>query len=129
MNKFAAQLAQFAQAIARLAEALQLPKNDIVRDSAIQRFEFTFDLAWKTVKTYLGEQKGVMCASPKDCIRAAYAQGIIAHDDAWLTMTDMRNETVHTYNEAVAEKIYAQLPDALQKYQALSAALTAAKPN
>ena len=96
-----------------------MEKNDVVRDSAIQRFEFTFDLAWKTVKTYLGGQKGVVCDSPKDCIREAYAQGLIAYDDAWLAMTDMRNETVHTYNEEVAEKIYARLPDALQKYQTL----------
>lgn len=123
MNKFTAQLQQFERAIQRLEEALRLEKNDIVRDSAIQRFEFTFDLAWKTIKTYLGEQKGVMCASPKDCIRAAYAQGLIAYDDAWLTLTDMRNETVHTYNEEIAEKIYARLPDALQKYQTLLASL------
>lgn len=126
MDKFAAQLQQFEQAMTRLSEALQLKKDDIVRDSAIQRFEFTFDLAWKTVKTYLREQKGIVCVSPKDCIRAAYAQGLIPYDDAWLTMTDMRNETAHTYNEEVAEKIYAQLPDALQKYQALHAALTEA---
>lgn len=123
MNKFTAQLQQFEQAIGRLNEALQLEKNDIVRDSAIQRFEFTFDLAWKTVKTYLSEQKGVICASPKDCIRAAYAQGLIAYDDAWLAMTDMRNETVHTYNEAIAEKIYAQLPETLRRYRELCAAL------
>lgn len=126
MNKFTAQLEQFSKAIERLGEVLRLEKNDIVRDSAIQRFEFTFDLAWKTMKTYLSEQKGVACASPKDCIREAYAQGLIPYDDVWLAMTDTRNQTVHTYNEALAEKIYAQLPDALEKYQALYEAFAAA---
>ncbi len=127
MNKFTAQLQQFEHAIGRLRDVLALPKNDVVRDSAIQRFEFTFDLAWKTIKTYLGEQKGLMCNSPKDCIRAAYSQQLITYDDAWLAITDMRNETAHTYNEALAEKIYAQLPDTLQKYQELYASFKAAE--
>jgi predicted transcriptional regulator len=37
-------------ALERLGEALHEPKTDIVRDAAIQRFEFSFELFWKTLK-------------------------------------------------------------------------------
>ena len=57
MTKLSAQQEQLAGALSRLKEALNLPKSDIVRDSAIQRFEFTMDLAWKTVKTFLEEKR------------------------------------------------------------------------
>ncbi len=44
---------QFSQAASRLAEALARPKDAFMRDSSIQRFEFTFDLAWKALKVHL----------------------------------------------------------------------------
>jgi len=50
---------KLTKAIERLEEVLKLEKNAVVRDSAIQRFEFTFDLAWKTLKLYLEEVEGL----------------------------------------------------------------------
>ena len=123
MNKLEALLNQFQQAISRLEEALKEPKSGIVRDSAIQRFEFTLDLSWKTAKTFLQEKKGLVCVSPKECFREAYKQGLIEYDDQWLALVDMRNETVHTYNEEVAEKIYNELPRALELFNKLLAVL------
>ncbi|MDP3244670.1 MAG: HI0074 family nucleotidyltransferase substrate-binding subunit [bacterium] len=119
MTKLEAQTKQFVTALRRLKEALALPKSDIVRDSAIQRFEFTLDLAWKTLKTFLEEKKGVVCASPKECFREAYRQGVIKYEEEWMEIVDMRNETVHTYNEETAKKIYSQLPDALKHFETL----------
>ena len=78
--------------------------NDIVRDSAVKRFELPFDLSWKTVKAYL-ESEGIPCYSPKSCFREAFRQGMISHDNFWIQLVDMRNEATHTYNEDVAEKI------------------------
>ncbi|WP_448568477.1 nucleotidyltransferase substrate binding protein [Thermus sp.] len=49
--------------MARLASALAQPKDEFVRDSAIQRFEFTFELSWKTLKTYL-ELQGLRSTRP-----------------------------------------------------------------
>lgn len=123
MNKLEALLRQLQTAITRLEEALGEPKNDIVRDSAIQRFEFTLDLSWKTVKTFLQDKKGLVCVSPKECFREAYRQGLIEYDEKWLALVDMRNETVHAYNEEVAKKIYGELPKALELFKELSAAL------
>lgn len=119
MSKLEAIIKQFEQALKRLDEVLKEPKNSIIRDSAIQRFEFSLDLAWKSVKAYLEEQKGITCNSPKDCFREAYRQKLIEYDDAWIKYVDMRNETVHTYKEEIAEKIYAELPNVLKHLDGL----------
>ncbi|MBI4972668.1 MAG: nucleotidyltransferase substrate binding protein, partial [Candidatus Omnitrophica bacterium] len=103
MTKLAATIKQFETALMRLKEALAVEKTDIVRDSAIQRFEFTLDLAWKMLKAFLEDKKGIICVSPKECFREAYRQGIIDYDEEWIKFVDMRNETVHTYNEEIAE--------------------------
>lgn len=119
MSKLEAIVNQFEKSIQRLDEVLKEPKNAIIRDSAIQRFEFVLDLAWKSVKAYLEEQKGVICNSPKECFREAYHQGLIEYDDAWIKYVDMRNETVHTYKEEIADKIYAELPSTLKHFKDL----------
>ncbi|MBI3755017.1 MAG: nucleotidyltransferase substrate binding protein [Deltaproteobacteria bacterium] len=119
MTKLAATIKQFETALMRLKEALAVEKTDIVRDSAIQRFEFTLDLAWKMLKAFLEDKKGIICVSPKECFREAYRQGIIDYDEEWIKFVDMRNETVHTYNEEIAEKIYVQLSNALKHFEGL----------
>lgn len=119
MSKLESVMKQFEKAIVRLEEVLNIPETEIVRDSAIQRFEFTLDLSWKTVKAFLEEKKGIVCASPKECFREAYRQGIIGYEEDWLKLVDMRNETVHTYNEEIAERIYRELPNSLKHFMAL----------
>lgn len=119
MSKTEAITSQYKQAVKRLQEALKAPKTDMARDSAIKRFEFCFDLAWKLLKTLLEENKGVICASPKDCFREAYKNGLIEYDELWLQMTDWRNEAVHTYSEQFAEALYQKLPEALERFIAL----------
>lgn len=119
MSKLEANLSQFKKAINRLEDVLKQEKNEFMRDSAIQRFEFTFDLVWKTIKTYLEENKGVICKSPKGCFKDAYEQGIIEYDEFWMEMTDARNRTVHTYEEIIAEEIYDLLPKTLKYFQDL----------
>lgn len=123
MSKLEAVIKQFEQALKRLDEVLKEPKNAIIRDSAIQRFEFSLDLAWKSVKAFLEEKKGITCSSPKDCFREAYRQGLIEYDDAWIRYVDMRNETVHTYKEEIADKIYSELPAVLKHLDGLLKAL------
>lgn len=123
MTKLSAQMEQLEKALSRLKEVLAMPQSDVVRDSAIQRFEFTLDLAWKTVKTYLEEKNGIICVSPKECLREAYRQGLVAYDDEWIKLVDLRNETVHTYNEETAEKIFSQLPAAVLLFEDLAVKL------
>ena len=117
MNKLEAVVKQFNSSVDRLKEVLDQEKNAFMRDSAIKRFEFTFDLSWKVVKAFMEENKGVICKSPKECFREAYKQGFIAYDDFWIEMADLRNKTAHTYKEQIAEEVYAVLPKTLAYFQ------------
>ena len=117
MTKINLQLDQFKKAVSRLDEVLNQPKTDIVRDSAIQRFEFCLDLSWKTLQTHLKEQGGIIANSPKDTFREAYQNGLIDYSDDWIKLVDLRNETVHTYDETMAENVYRELPQALIRFR------------
>lgn len=101
-----------------------MEKTAVTRDSAIQRFEFTVDLAWKAVKAYLEEKKGVVCTSPKECLKDAFQNGLIEHDEFWLSMIDLRNETSHTYRETFAEEVYDKLSRVVDYCERLLAALS-----
>ena len=101
---------QLHDALIKFKDVMQKEKDEYIRDSAIQRFEFTFELCWKTLKAYLGE-KGVRIYSPKDAIKEAFQIGLIDEDPKWLAMIETRNLTSHVYNEAMAEKVYEALAD------------------
>ena len=119
MTKLSAIKEQYEKAVKRLEEVLDQEKNDFMRDSAIQRFEFTFDISWKLLKELLREDHGIECKSPKSCIRESYKQGIIDYEDFWLEMVKMRNETSHLYNEEMADDVYKELPKAIKVFQSL----------
>ena len=110
---------QFSKAVKQLGRVLEEEKNEIVRDSAIKRFEFTFDLSWKLLKAYLDEEKGIYCASPKECFRQAFQSGIVDYNEVWIEMTDQRNYAVHIYEEKFADELFKKLPKYLECFQEL----------
>ena len=93
-----------------------------MRDAALQRFEFSFELAWKAIQEAL-KKEDLGCQSPKSCLRAAFAQGWIEDEDAALAMLDDRNLTSHTYNEALALAVFDRLPAHLAFFRQLEARL------
>jgi nucleotidyltransferase substrate binding protein (TIGR01987 family) len=117
VKKSAALREDFASAVTRLERALALPKDDIVRDSAIQRFEISFELCWKYLKAYLEEEHNASCTSPRTCFRAAFKNGVLDNDPFWIDLTALRNYTVHTYSESLADYVYARLPEAAQRFR------------
>lgn len=119
MTKFHSLLEDFFAAVDRLDEVLREKKTDIVRDSAIKRFELCFELAWKTAKAFLEEEHSTTCVSPRNCFREAFRVRLIEHEAVWLDLTSDRNYTAHTYNQKLAEKIYADLPKALEAFKTL----------
>jgi nucleotidyltransferase substrate binding protein (TIGR01987 family) len=119
VTKRGALRADFERATARLEEALALPKDPIVRDSAIQRFEISFELCWKFLKAYLEEEHNTSCTSPRTCFRAAFRNGVLASDPFWIELTILRNYTVHTYNEQLADYVYDRLAEAAHRFRAL----------
>jgi nucleotidyltransferase substrate binding protein (TIGR01987 family) len=101
-------LAAFGSALGRLRAALDRPLDEWTRDAAIQRFGFTFELAWKCVQQAAVEE-GLECASPRAALRVAARLGWIADDEVWLRMLDDRNRSSHTYDEAAALAVHASL--------------------
>lgn len=97
----------FEKAYARLIEGIAQydEVNDLMRDGLIQRFEFTFELAWKTLKEVFEDEGLVGLNSPKRILREAFASEIIENEELWLSMLDDRNSTAHIYNEKVADRI------------------------
>ncbi|MFH1665510.1 MAG: HI0074 family nucleotidyltransferase substrate-binding subunit [Candidatus Omnitrophota bacterium] len=85
----------------------------IVRDAAIQRFEYTFEAVWKFLKEYLKEREGIISNSPKSCFREIFSLGFLTEEEtvSCLDMTDKRNETSHTYREEVSKIIYGKSKD------------------
>lgn len=102
----------FQKALFRLQEAIEAKKTDIVRDAAVQRFEYCFEICWKLLKSILDAHFGIEAASPKAVFRESFRQGLIDYDERWMHMTDLRNKTLHTYEEAHAEAVYNFLPEA-----------------
>jgi nucleotidyltransferase substrate binding protein (TIGR01987 family) len=107
-ERFSQRSADFSRALARLDEALGAPKSDLVRDAAIQRFEFTFELAWKTMKLWLAGQ-GLEASTPAQVLAEALQAGLIQDGNGWSRMQENRNNTSHTYNLAIAETVDAFL--------------------
>lgn len=100
------QIQQLRRAYTRLLDAVKLgPDAPLAIDGTIQRFEFCFELAWKTLKTVL-ESEGITCTSPKSCLKEAFHEGIITDEQGWLALLEARNMTSHVYDEAMATKIY-----------------------
>ena len=83
----------------------------IVRDAAIQRFEYTFEACWKAAQAYLVDVEGVQASSPKQVLRECGRSGVLGTEMVreGLEMVDDRNLTVHTYSEALANAIYSRL--------------------
>lgn len=93
----------FSKAIRALTEAVN--KNELSaleKSGLIQTFEFTFELAWETLKDYLELQK-IDAKFPRDVIKEAFKYELINDGDVWMDMLDKRNLLSHTYDEDKAE--------------------------
>lgn len=111
-------LASFGDAMVRLEAALAQPRTEWTRDAAIQRFEFTFELAWKSASACV-RAEGLDARSPREALRASYRLGWVDDEALWLRMLDDRNRTSHSYNEAVADEIFSRLPEYVAALRAL----------
>jgi len=84
----------------------------------IQAFEFSYELAWKTLKR-VAEVKGIQSSSPRDTFRVAADLGLIQDAERWFRFIYTRNETVRTYKENVVQDIFRLLPEFRSEMQNL----------
>jgi len=111
VDELTRRLALARKAFGTLQQILGEAKTAIVRDAAIQRFEYSFEAVWKAAQRFLREREGVEATSPKAVVRASFSAGLLDESSSRraLDMVDDRNLTVHTYNEPLAEAIYSRL--------------------
>lgn len=104
------QLNKFADSLTRLKDVLkrEIDEDDIILDAAIQRFEFTFENAWKAVKLIL-KYNGEDCISPRECIKRAFRHGWIENEELFLELLECRNLTTHTYAHDMAMEVYSSV--------------------
>lgn len=117
METYQLKLKAFEKALFTLKEALSLPASDIVRDATIQRFEYCFELCWKTLSIYLREIHGINCRSPKSCFREGLTVDIYDAQttEIFLQMVDDRNTTTHIYEESLADEIFQNIKNRYYK--------------
>ena len=112
MDKFQTKLNNFQNALVALKEAVSdFDKTALlsVRDGVIQRFEFTAELAWKTVREYLIDEGIAEINTPKSVMKAAFAANLVDDEDGWIRILNDRNATSHIYDEDEADKIFERI--------------------
>lgn len=107
MDRFKERKKEFTNALERLMEALKEEETEIVIDGVLHRFEFTFELAWKSMKDYL-EYMGVInkVGSPREIIKSAFEYELIDKGGEWIKMMLACNTLSHLYDEATSREIY-----------------------
>jgi nucleotidyltransferase substrate binding protein (TIGR01987 family) len=102
-------LNSYSKAFAQLERAVNISSeralSELEEQGMIQAFEYTHELAWKTLKDFLEEKGNNELFGSKDTTRLAFKLGIIENGDVWMDMIISRNLTSHTYNEDAAQNI------------------------
>lgn len=121
-------IAEFEKALLSLEEALglyssfsELASKKLARDACIQRFEFCIELAWKTSSKVMGSAS----TAANTVIREMARENLIDDPEKWFEFIVARNQTSHTYDDKVAEKVFATVtrfvPEARRLLQNLKA--------
>lgn len=117
MNRTELRLETLSAALARLSDALQVPRDQpLAVDGTIQRFEFAYELFWKTLKARLLDD-GLDAGTPREALRGALAAGWLDDQALALRMLQARNLTSHTYDQDLADQVYQLIPEFLDLMQ------------
>lgn len=82
--------------------------SDLEKAGIVQTFEFTFELAWKTVKDFLSH-KGSAVKYPRDVLKEGFSTGLLRQGETWMEMLDSRNLMAHTYRTKDSEYVFEQI--------------------
>ena len=97
----------FCKALSQLETGLQQKEFSVLeKDGVIKRFEFTFELAWKTLQDVLTDRGYPDIKGPKPVIKQAFSDEIITDGQAWIDMLNDRNKSTHLYDETSARAIF-----------------------
>ena len=110
LNKANELYLDYEKSVERLNESLKedINTNPVALDGAIQRFEFTFELAWKLMREVL-LYRGKEVSSPRMAIKQSFKENFFEDGQGWIDMLDDRNLTSHTYKQDLANEIYERI--------------------
>lgn len=105
----------YTKALTQLENAIELMKKRelsiLEKQGTIQAFEYTHELAWKTLKDFLEDRGNRDMYGSRDATRRAFSYGLIEEGHVWMEMIKSRNLTSHTYNEEIADEIILNIKD------------------
>jgi nucleotidyltransferase substrate binding protein (TIGR01987 family) len=79
--------------------------SELEQEGLIQRFEYTYELSWNTLKDFLEYQGHSGITGSRDAFRVALERGLITKGDIWMQMIGSRQKTSHMYDEDEADEI------------------------
>ena len=79
--------------------------NELEEQGLIQSFEYTYELAWNTMKDLFEAQGETGILGSRDAFRLAFRRGLVEQGEVWMDMIKKRGLTSHTYDEQVAREI------------------------
>lgn len=98
-------LDNFRKAFSQLTEFIEKPElNKFEQQGLIQCFEYSFELAWKTMKDYLEEQ-GFSIKSPRMAIQTGFQIQLLQDGHTWIDALEKRNLMAHTYDENLTNEV------------------------
>ena len=106
-KKITNSIENYEKALRKLHEFIDEPvQNDRDRAGIIQAFEFTFELAWKTLQK-ICQYEGLESGGPRTIIKQSFSIGLIDNkfEKNWLQMLEDRNLMSHVYREEVSQEV------------------------
>lgn len=107
-NEITYALSKLERSWKRLKEGVEGTSDQLDEDGVIKRFEFTFEVFWKTLKIFLSV-KGLEAKTPRDTLKEAFRLEWLDNESLFLDMLDDRNKTSHIYNEDESRKIFERI--------------------
>ncbi len=122
-------LEHFRKALSQLTKFIEKGElNELEEQGLIQAFEYTYELAWNTIKDYFEDQGETEIFGSRDAFRLAFRRGLVRNGHVWMEMIKSRTLTSHTYNEDVAREIANAITmNYFHEFRALEEKLTALK--
>ena len=105
----------YKKALKQLQDAVELMKERelsiLEKQGVIQAFEYTHELAWKTLKDFLEDRGNTDIYGSRDATKKAFSLGLLEDGETWMQMIKSRNLTSHTYDESTADGIISLVKD------------------
>ncbi|MBQ8656562.1 MAG: nucleotidyltransferase substrate binding protein [Prevotella sp.] len=120
--------ANYHKACSRLLEVTEADKfvtdlSELEIEGLVQRFEYTFELAWKVLQDLLIYKGYDFMLGPNGTLKMAFEDGLISDHDGWRRMAKSRNTLSHVYDESevlpIVQLIYSDYTSLLKQLDEL----------